>query len=487
MRPKTRSLLWLAAGITAACVFGWPADRAGAACNEPPDPAVKLASHSSSLGNIDSPFLIPGREARISGLASFTNADAVTIAYFAPVLPTTPPTLPARAITLVVVKSNCNGWKENTVCSTAGVALTYCAEAKLVVDPSSGGHALTFSVPMYAGEGPPQDAAKVKPHPTLFPTGPVRLAVAPSVTPTGDDFVPCWLVDPLHACPTVQSPELRACIDKITPPAGGSDTNQQIDTVTALPFPNDFSALCDSGPSSRPCKGNAEQLEFALDANGSMLIPMNWSAVIRPCDGSEQNCAPGQSCEGRDVMAAVRFPAKAGSTAPIQIPTTDYLALQSFNENGTTFTPGPKFIVGPQTSPTEFVVSGDTDKNFSVLRVLGCPGGKQTCDATDPDRYFNLTDRMQDGKGPVKEFKRSCDDAAGTRCKNNGDCTTTPGSTCKMQVRGEAQQFHGPCPPTPPTTLNVPGQPDGEGGSTGYLLIAVVLVGLALLWWRSGS
>lgn len=102
-------------------------------------------------------------------------------------------------------------------------------------------------------------------------TGPVRIAVSAAADP-----LPCDLMD--RSC--AQRPNLRACVDNLLASDGTCERNpaEPFSSFTALPPPNDYSALCDDP--IPPCTSTQESLRVAVDEGGNLLIPMDWRGVL---------------------------------------------------------------------------------------------------------------------------------------------------------------------------------------------------------------
>ncbi|MFN2376701.1 MAG: hypothetical protein ABR538_09195 [Candidatus Binatia bacterium] len=447
--------------------------RSEAACNPPPPGP---ASNPGFLGGIDSPFLLPGAVRTLTGPTSFSNADAVTIAYF-------PPAGSNGEKTLLVLRASCkeaDGSEWNAGKCSANIPVTYCAEVDVVAEnPSTTEHLLRFTVPSYAGEGnPPWTKVIPTPDPKVYRTGPLRLAVSPA----GKD-VPCWMADPAQHCSSSPAGDLSVCIEKITPPVGLATWNE-VESLTGLPAINEFSKFCEPKPGvqPRPCLSGKDQLKFAVDIDGSILIPMGWRDLIRRQGNPNEDCEDGDTdCDTRQVLAATTLPAFKGGATAIVIPPTDAHAVQSFNLNGQVFAEPPNFIVDPSSTQSELVLSGDTDKNSSVLRISVCPGGSEIC--LDSVRYFAVAHRMISGVGPgILPRSGRCDDAEGAPCSAAQPCAK--GSAC-VKSRGEANQFTGPRKGTPPPPPPPPPPPVGEtgGGLSVLWLLAAVVIGLTWYWY----
>jgi hypothetical protein len=407
------------------------------ACNDPPDPAQvhALGRWQSHVGGIDSPFLIPGKRVggpeRTTALrgAAVTNADVVTIAF---VGSTAPPAL-------LVLANDCSE-VDLSACTNA-----FCRKEK--VEYGSAGTPPTpwvsFTAKNFEVNG-------------IVRAGQVRLAAT-----SGSD-IPCALTT--TTC-TALSPQPHVCIDDLVSTPTGAPR-----TVTALPPPNDFSKLCTAAPGTLPpCAGGGTDLVLALDSRGDLNIPMDWGRIVQ--DSSNHDCVEAPAappCKQRDVKA--RTPVPAVTSAPIHVG-NDH--LQSLNADGEAFNPGPLFEANASNTDA-LELYGTVDKAFSVLRILGCPASNVDCTT----RAFDFWSRREPG-GPVvitrkSNGKGSCA-GSGADCDKAGDCPAGTGPC--IGFGGVAQGYMVIPPPPPPTPV--------PGILWPYVLAAIALVGLALLWYRN--
>src|SRR5262249_12434957 len=103
-------------------------------------------------------------------------------------------------------------------------------------------------------------------------SGPAAIAITRAGEP-----IPCDVAE--SGC--TRRPGLLACIDRIFAADGTCDPNPGAPFVgfTALPPPNDYTALCtDPIP---PCDPQLNRdVRLAIDAGGNMLVPMDWRGVV---------------------------------------------------------------------------------------------------------------------------------------------------------------------------------------------------------------
>ena len=93
-----------------------------------------------------------------------------------------------------------------------------------------------------------------------------------------------------------------ACIDDLHADTKcGSPANATFPHFTALPPPNRYQAICTTP--SPPCTGSRNDVRFAVDTAGNILMPMDWRGVLvgRVCLGGVNDgrtCIDDASCSG---------------------------------------------------------------------------------------------------------------------------------------------------------------------------------------------
>jgi hypothetical protein len=428
---------------------------ASAACSQPLNPTfAPQPVYTSATGSIDTAFLIPGkipgpnadREATVFGPAASATApasgDIVTVGF-------TQGTTKA----LLVLADDCS-----TVPACANTTVE-CEKTSLVFTAAGGG--LPASVRFAPGKGLKK----------LDRVGPVRLAVS---TPAN---LPCELADPAKSCGDFAS--LHACIDKVTP-ADGRAADATIDSITALPEPNDFKKLCKSSNAAddRCQGGEMAKLHFALDAHGDIVMPIYWGKLLKKLDGTSGDCEErGNPCDKRKVVANTNLPAGLGGLAAIQIGCAESPQhLQSFAADGTVFSSAPLFQVDPgNANPSdELRLLGSIDKAFSVLRIRRCPQSNLNCGTM---QKFDLSARIEDGN-PISLGRRGnrlgyCDES-GTLCAHDSECI---GKAC-LYAEGEE---HGPF--TGSSSLMCDQGTSPDDGSGVWVLILILIGGFVILVW----
>jgi Tol biopolymer transport system component len=237
-------------------------------------------------------------------------------------------------------------------------------------------------------------------------SGPVAIAVSAATA-----ALPCALAsDPCTAVPGV-----LACVDTFFAADRGLCSTEPHATFagfTALPPPNDYQGLCtDPVP---PCTGLQDEVRFAVDVGGNLLVPMDWRGVLVSRDAVPV---------ARLLRASSDVEAFAGSGQPIRVPGLSFLA--SYSPEGGKLPP----LFDPQHDPSavaEATFFGSADAPATVLRLArrsptfqACAGGVnggQPCAAAEECPGGACATAACAGGVNV-----------GDSCTADGDC---PGSEC---------------------------------------------------------
>jgi Tol biopolymer transport system component len=384
-------LLWTTVGMLAGGRAAW------AVCNLIPG---TTQTFRATLGSINRPFAGPGDsvELRVSPLCDAASAGFVAPASELVVSVVFTPPSPA-ASTVVVLTHDCERIE---------TALSACGEPPAVrcleTDPSGlevtepdGQRRLRFGFPDTRGFVP----AANDPAGRLTLAGSAAIAVS-----TVRDPLPCDLGR--QSC--AQQNDLLACVDRLFAVDGscGTTPHETFTHFTALPLPNDYQALCtEPAVPNGPCTGRADQIQFAVDAEGNILLPMDWRGVLVP-----GTVPVARLLRGSTMVAA------GPAEGPIQVPSSAFLA--SYTPDGGKLPP----IFAPQRSEHEtdaLTLFGTADAPHSVLRVARrSPTGRacavpgqdagQPCtkdgdcrgsDCVPAPALFDFSDRLQGGVGPV--------------------------------------------------------------------------------------
>lgn len=431
--------------LAAAVAVAWiPA--ADASCNQIPGTANAFRG---AVGTVDRPFAGPGDfvEVRLSptcdaaspGLSGIA-APVVTVA-FRP---------PGREPDLVVLAPDCDALGAAVAACAArpGVGTAVCRAADgsdVSVVERDGQARLRFRFP-------DTDALVGGATDDRTLAGPAAIAVSRSTDP-----LPCAVA----TAPCAGQPAgLTACIDALFTLDGtcGTTPDGVFPSFTALPPPNDYQALC-VDPAG-VCTARATELRFALDADGNLLLPMDWRGVLPPraaAAESDRALPP-----ARLLRLAARLDAFGDGRALLRVPGPGF--LRAYAPNGGLLPP----VFEPQVDPGEpdrLVLFGSADAPQTVLRLArrspvfrACAGGGEagrpcTADADCPAgscatahcaggaadgspcagdgdcpagecgaALFDLRPLAADGTGVLPRFGRGfCQDSQ-VACTADGDC-----------------------------------------------------------------
>src|SRR5262245_12249511 len=192
-------------------------------------------------------------------------------------------------------------------------------------------------------------------------TGAATIAVTRATDP-----LPCALTTQ----PCAGQPGLLACVDSLFAADGtcGTTPDPVFPHFTALPFPNDYQALCTTP--SPPCTGLKQELRFTVDTAGNVLLPMDWRGIL-----VNKDAVP----VPRLLRASTQLEAIEGTGGLIRIPGPAFLASYD-SATGRKIAP----IFDPQVDPQDLGAAtffGSADAPIAVLRVarrttaLRCAGG----------------------------------------------------------------------------------------------------------------
>ncbi len=452
---RLRSVLPLAAFLS---LLSTPAR---AACNIIPG---TTQTFRASQTTIDRPYAGPGDFVTlgldptcytVERTFSTTATDQVVTVIF------TPPQRGPRNVVMLASSARCAA----VGASTCPGAVTTC----LPIDRPQHPIAVEVTDPQHLRfPFPDTDALVREATDALTLTGPASIAVTQASDP-----VPCGLVTE----PCTRQSGLLACVDTLFAADGtcGTTPDPTFPHFTALPFLNNYQALCTDVPPAGPCQPvPVRDLRFTVDTAGNLLIPVDWGGVrVDP-----------KLPIARPVRGNTPLEAVAGTGKAIHIP--DSAFLSSFD-----YSTGRKLppIFDPQTDRTDSTtLFGTTDALRAVLRVarrttaLRCAGGSAAdhpCGApsdcpggTCAPRFLACTTgdgtpctQDQDCGGAAGSCgEAACHDGAraGQPCRTDTDC---PGGECGVGIFVFADRF---LDGTGPVVLRAaPGQGTGTcvGGS----------------------
>lgn len=277
-----------------------------AACNLIPQ---TTKSFQGTLGVADRPYAIPGEwvSLRLDPVCHGSSAgfgpmaaDHVVTLVFSP---------PAGPTNIVVLASDCAAMEpqrlacgNRTDVDTASCLTVNTASPPLglnVID-KDGTRYLRFRFP-------DTDELVGTPIDDRTLTGAMTIAVT-----TTSETLPCDLASASCA----DTPGLRACIDELFESDGscGAVPHSVFPRFTALPLPNDYQAVCTTP--SPPCTGLATEVRLVTDADGNLLIPMDWRGIL-----VRKNDVP----VPRLLRAASSLEAFAGLSGPISLPSGEFV------------------------------------------------------------------------------------------------------------------------------------------------------------------
>lgn len=195
-------------------------------------------------------------------------------------------------------------------------------------------------------------------------TGPAMIVVSRAGTLPGTDAQMLTCAQLVARCAGTCS-DVVACVDRLLQPTGSCTHGAPHPTFasfTALPVPNDYKSVCteprcaaDHQDDADCCTGDAPDMRFTVDADGNLLVPMNWERIL------PRTAEP----VPRLVLASVTIPAFAGGQDPIVLPGNAFTA--SYSPEGSPLDP----IFEPQSDPTQSaqtVLFGSADAPYTVLR-----------------------------------------------------------------------------------------------------------------------
>jgi hypothetical protein len=268
-----------------------------------------------------------------------------------------------------------------------------------------------------------------------------------------DAPLPCGLA--VADCDTVD--DTLACIDRLYATTSGCDQtpNELVSHFTALPPANDFRDLCTTLGSE--CTGRAAEVRMTSDAEGNLLLPMDWSGVLL---GERVPFA-------RLVRASSSVEAFPGSGKPIRLPGRGFLRSLSlrggllpalFEPQLDMSTQSGLSLFGAADAPRTILwigrrsraltsCDGGRDDRLPCTGFDDCPDGvcaASTCGGVpnasicrnDDDcagecgpALFDFSTRLHEGVGPIliPRFGPGTCEKDGAPCDSDAEC---PGSLC---------------------------------------------------------
>ncbi|MEW6269454.1 MAG: hypothetical protein AB1689_09185 [Thermodesulfobacteriota bacterium] len=359
----------------------------------------------ASPGDTVAITLDEGCSAEGSCLSTPADANVVTVVF--------KPT-PGGAANVALLAADCAALAERLdACrATRGVAAAGCVQAAAgaldVPDPRR----VRFVFP-------DTDAFIGTAEDDLTWAGPAAIAVTSSADP-----LPCELA--VAGCDRVAG--TLACVDALfagDDPAAGPTPDETFRHFTALPPPNDFQAVC-SAPSP-PCTGRVDELRFALDVDGNVLLPMDWRGVLVNSSGIPV---------ARLLRGASPLHAFEGGGGPIRIPGRAFVG--SYAPEGGKLPPifDPLAASADPADPSlpldDVTLFGSADAPRSVLRLARRAAGFRECVGGPNDRlpcFADVDCETPGGGGPDGQCAASTcrspsGEDLGVPCTADADCAS---------------------------------------------------------------
>lgn len=368
MRPAAAGLLLLA------LTLGLAANRAEAACNIIPG---TTQSFRGAVGSTDRPFAGPGDllELHLNPCDQASPGFSASAASHVVTLVFTPPNGPRN---VVILAADCDALaaKRAACAGTAGVASARCLRLSqpgqplgLEVAQRDGVRRLRLRMPSISQLG---GIDAVVEH-TL--SGPATIAVTAAADPRP---LPCDLA----STPCAGHAGLLACIDTLFALDGtcGTTPDPTFGHFTVVPPPNNYQAVCTEP--HPPCDGTATEVRFTLDAEGNVLLPMDWRGILLGQGVPIARLLRASSTVDADPLIG---------PGPIRIPSNAF--LHAYSPEGGLLPP----IFEPQADPNatdRATLFGTADAPATVLRIARRSPGLTQCNggANDALPCFGASD-----------------------------------------------------------------------------------------------
>ncbi len=391
---------WFHAAGALAALFAVAAGNAHAACNVIPSRELTFVG---ALGGTTRPYAAPGENLEIQ----LTSCDVASLGFRDGANP--------RSLLVQVVFKPPGGAQPNLV----------TASAQLITNPDR----LEITFPNTTGVGGAG---------TRGLAGPAMVVVTRTGAPAVDPASDCRTM--VSACanqPGGKCTDLVACIDTLSLPPGGCTTRMSPHPVfphfTALPVRNDFAEMCIGDP---PCTGSLtdnREVRFTIDADGNLLLPMNWQGILPPRDPLDDPI-PRLLVGSSNIDAFTNQPG-----LPLRVPGKSFAG--SFTPEGARLDP----IFEPQADPTQasqVAFFGSADAPYTVLRLARRSPKFRVCVAgTNVALPCITNDDCPDVTDGCRESAcvGGAGNDAGTPCTSNTACSSgVCGATC-------AEGTHAPC------------------------------------------
>jgi hypothetical protein len=256
------------------------------------------------------------------------------------------------------------------------------------------------------------------------------------------DPLPCGLVN----APCDRRGGVVACIDRLL----GDGTcaavpHAEFAGFTALPPPNDYSALCTDPPApGGPCTGRQPTGRLTVDGAGNLLIAVDWRGILL-----NDNDVP----IARLLEASASVEPFVGLGGVLGVP--GFAFLQSFSPEGRHLP--PLFEQRGTGANDRFRLFGSADAGYTVLRVARravngrCDTAGRACTANSDCPAGDRCRRFLACSG-VEETPCNGDPRESVECVGQATCGPTRCTACAGGSRAGAPcRTHADCP-------------DGSGG-----------------------
>ena len=252
--------------------------------------------------------------------------------------------------------------------------------------------------------------------------GPVRLLI----TEASD----AWSCNDISAaCSTHAAGDVAACVDSLYTDDGGCSTavdHTVFPSFVGLPRANDFADLCTPDPSDPgdPCTASGTKVVLAIDADGNLLLPVDWANVLIEGDVPTPILLNGASA----------VDAYSGVDAPVVLPGEDFVA--SYTPEGAILPPVFSPANNSSGSGEEVALFGSADAPLTVLRLSALSPDGKTCDSASgnlEDSPCTIDDHCDDGisAGACAAARCVGGTNAGLGCEHDGQC---PDGSCGVAL-----------------------------------------------------
>jgi len=394
-----------------------------AACNLIPQ---TTRSFRGELGQLDRPWATPGDWVSVSldsGCHAYSDFSATGFTGAASNYVVTVVDTPSSGkLSAVVLSENCGTGPGSlaeavSACVTGNVVAAECRDVSSSIDPIDLqllGGALRFVYP-------DTDALVLPVDDGVTLAGPARLLVTEAI-----DAWSCG--DISNDCSAHAAGDVAACVDSLYTDDGGCSVatdHTVFPSFVGLPRANDFATLCTPDPANPddPCTAAGDKVVLAVDTDGNLLLPVDWTNVLIEGDVPTPILLNGASA----------VDAYSGVDAPVVLPGEDFVA--SYTAEGAILPP----VFSPANDPgssEEVALFGSADAPLTVLRISALSPDARTCDAGSgslEDSPCTSNGHCDDGVSAGACAAARCvgGSSAGLACSDEDDC---PAGSCGVAL-----------------------------------------------------